>query len=159
MKNYACLVIPLVSLSAALAVGVMLGRASTAPRPDPPRASAPDRADATTMRPAVKIDTSGKKLKVHGVITVHRPFGLGKDHKVDVMLTVTRPDGTDARPPVKLAEFDYPKDQVPLKAHAIDKDLDVDATGCDVKVAAVDRDTPTREFASITVHGAGAPKP
>lgn len=163
MKNYAYIAVGIVAYSLAVAAltvvfvaadiafAAMMGHASTAPRPDSPRAPAAAHEDATLMRPGFRVDTSGGKISIHGDWQVFRPSGLGRDHAVVVRLTIARPDDEKALYTEDLARIDYRRDHG-RKAYPINKEMKFDASGLDVKVAAVDT-ADGREFGSITTHG------
>jgi hypothetical protein len=101
--------------------------------------------DATLMRPEIRVDTSGGRLGVHGAFRVLRPCGT--DRRVVVRLTVIRPeDGTVVRA-ATLATIDYRRDHPRDVACPVDRELSLDVTGLDVRIAAVDEGD-GRELAS-----------
>jgi hypothetical protein len=154
MKNYVSPrfgAVVLVVYVAASAMVLIMGYATTAPRVGLPRAPAAEHPDATLMRPGFKVDTSGGKISIHGDWQVFRPSGLGRDHAVAVRLTIVRPDDEKVLYTEDLARIDYHRNYG-RAAYRIDKELKFDASGLDVKVAAVDT-ADGREFASIVTHG------
>jgi hypothetical protein len=142
-------------------VGAVLGAALIATAaamqaPDP----AGGRRDGTLMRPEFRIDTSGGKIRIHGAIRVLRPVNSGRDHAVAVRLTISRPDGTELYSE-DLSRIDYRRGHAANVTYPVNKEMDFNAGGLDVKVAAVDV-ADRREFTSRTTHGtpeAPAPGP
>lgn len=149
MKTYALFSTGLVACSAAAlgAVVMVVGPLEPAPAM---------RQDATLMRPALKIDTSGGKVRVHGAMTVLIPVNSGRDHKVSVRLMIVRPEDEKVLYTEDLVKIDYHRAH-PRKDYQINKELNFDAAGLDVKVAAVNAGDDVfpagHEFASVVVHG------
>lgn len=139
MKRY---ILVFVCCTAMAVLGGCLARSSD---PDPVRQ------DATLMRPSLKVDTSGGKISIHGDWQVLRPSGLGRDHVVAIRLMIVRPDDDRVLYTEDLSKIDYRRDHG-RKSYQINKEMKFDASGLDVKVAAVDT-TSGREFGSVIVHG------
>lgn len=139
MKRYILVFVGCISMAV---LGSYLARSSD---PDP------ERQDATIMRPSLKVDTSRGKISIHGDWTVLRPSGLGRDHAVVIRLTIVRPDDERVLYTEDLAKIDYRRDHR-RKTYQINKEMKFDASGLDVKVAAVDTAS-VREFGSVVTHG------
>jgi hypothetical protein len=118
------------------------------------RSSDPDlnskRQDATLMHPP-KVDTSGGMIRIHGDWTVLRPSGLDRDHAMAIRLTIVRPADERVLYTEDLVKVNYHRTH-PRKPYRVDKDMKFDASGLDVKVAAVDL-ADGRVFGSIVTHG------
>jgi len=109
------------------------------------------RHDATLMRPEVTITRLRNKLQVHGAFRVLRPVNSGRDHAVVIRLTVSQPgEGGLLVHEEDLAKINYHRNHKSDVAYPIDKEIDMDVTGLDVKVVAVEG---KHEFASVIDHG------
>lgn len=146
---------------ACTAVGAMVTHATIVPRSDPPREPVAAREDATLMRPAIRIDTSGGKVRIHGALAVLRPVSSGRDHAVTIRLSIIRPEDGKELYAEDLAKINYHRAHG-RKDYQVNKELNFDAAGLDVKVAAVNAGDDVfaagHEFASVVVHAPGPRK-